>query len=234
MNKTTLKLDWCSHEAATFAVMHWHYSKAMPAGKSVKVGVWEDKRFIGVVIFSKGAAPQSHCPYQIKNTQICELTRISLSRHKTPVSKIVSIAIKMLVKQSPNLRLIVSYADPEQGHNGSIYAAGNWIYVGATKPCEHFVNAITGERIHSKTLKTGRRGLATEMKKNNLIRSIKSWKHKYLMPLDDEMRAKIKPLSKPYPKRAGSAASGTSINQIEREGATPIPALSSYTEDGGV
>ena len=26
------------------------------------------------------------------------------------------------------------------------------------------------------------------------------WKHKYLMPLDDEMRAKIAPLAKPYPK----------------------------------
>ena len=26
-SKPTLKLDWCSHEAAKYAVEHWHYSK---------------------------------------------------------------------------------------------------------------------------------------------------------------------------------------------------------------
>ena len=46
MSKPVLKLDWCSHEAATFAVMHWHYSKAMPKSKLAKVGVWEDGKFI--------------------------------------------------------------------------------------------------------------------------------------------------------------------------------------------
>ena len=32
-------------------------------------------------------------------------------------------------------------------------------------------------------------------------------KHKYLMPLDAEMRERILPLSKPYPKRAKDQAS---------------------------
>ena len=33
-------------------------------------------------------------------------------------------------------------------------------------------------------------------------------KHRYLMPLDDEMRAKIAPLAKPYPKRPKQAMTG--------------------------
>ena len=41
-----------------------------------------------------------------------------------------SVAIKMLRRQSPGLRLLVSYADPEQGHHGGIYQGGNWIYLG--------------------------------------------------------------------------------------------------------
>lgn len=225
-SRPELRLDWCSHEAAKYAVEKWHYSRCLPWGGSVKIGVWEDSSFIGVILFSKGAAPQAHCPYGLKNTEICELTRVSLARHRTTVSKIVSIAIRMLLKQSPGLRLIVSYADPEQGHHGGIYAAGNWTYVGPTSACEHFVYVSTGERVHSKTLKTGRRGLATKLKSQGLIRSIKVWKHKFIMPLDQEMRARIAPLAKAYPKRAGSAASGTTDFQSVRGGATPTPALS--------
>lgn len=224
-SRPELRLDWCSHEAAKYAVEKWHYSKCLPAGKIAKIGVWEDGLFIGVVLFSKGAAPQAHCPYRIQNTQICELTRVSLTRHRTTVSKIVAIAIRMLSKQSPGLRLVVSYADPEQGHHGGIYAAGNWIYVGPTPLREHFVDVATGKRVHSKTLKTGRKGLATKLKSQGLIRSIKVWKHKFLMPLDQEMRARIAPLAKPYPKRAGSAASGTTDFQSVGGGATPTPAL---------
>lgn len=43
---------------------------------------------------------------------------------------------------------------------------------------------------------------------------------------DDEMRKKIEPLRKPYPKRAGSADSGTAGLQPVGGGANPTPALS--------
>ena len=45
--KVELKLDWCSYEAAKYACEHWHYSKCMPVGKTVKIGVWENKKYIG-------------------------------------------------------------------------------------------------------------------------------------------------------------------------------------------
>jgi hypothetical protein len=50
-----LYLDWCSHEAAKFAVEHWHYSKVIPKSKLAKIGVWEDGTFIGAIIFGVGA-----------------------------------------------------------------------------------------------------------------------------------------------------------------------------------
>jgi len=46
----SLHLDWCSHDAARHAVMRWHYSRQMPSCKLVKVGVWEDGRFVGAII----------------------------------------------------------------------------------------------------------------------------------------------------------------------------------------
>ena len=38
MCESVLRLDWCSHDAAKYAVEHYHYSRSMPAGKTVKVG----------------------------------------------------------------------------------------------------------------------------------------------------------------------------------------------------
>jgi hypothetical protein len=48
-------MDWATHAAAVYACRHWHYSGCMPAGKTVKVGAWELGRFIGCVIFGRGA-----------------------------------------------------------------------------------------------------------------------------------------------------------------------------------
>jgi hypothetical protein len=52
-----------------------------------------------------------------------------------------------------------------------------------------------------------------------------SSKNRYLMPLDAEMKARIEPLRKPYPKRERSADSGTPGNQSGRGGATPTRSL---------
>ena len=98
-NKVELKLDWCSFEAAKYACQNWHYSECTPAGKLIKIGIWEDSKFIGVVIYSLGANSHIGSPYNLTNVQACELTRVALKNiHITPVSKILSISIKMLKK----------------------------------------------------------------------------------------------------------------------------------------
>ena len=33
----TLRLGFCSHDAALFAVRAWHYSRTLPAGKAVRI-----------------------------------------------------------------------------------------------------------------------------------------------------------------------------------------------------
>ena len=50
----SLRLDWCSHEAARYACEHWYSRSEMPVGKLVKIGVWEDGQFVGVLIFGCG------------------------------------------------------------------------------------------------------------------------------------------------------------------------------------
>ena len=42
----SLRLDWCSYAAAKYACENWHYSKCLPASKIVKIGVWEDEKYL--------------------------------------------------------------------------------------------------------------------------------------------------------------------------------------------
>ncbi len=61
-------------------------------------------------------------------TECAELCRIALAKHETLVSRILSIAVRMLKREMPGIRLLVSYADLNQGHVGKIYQASNWVF----------------------------------------------------------------------------------------------------------
>jgi hypothetical protein len=199
-----LKIDWATHTAAKFACENWHYSKVLPSSmqKRVAVGVWEDNIFKGVVVFGHGANPSIGSPYGLTINECVELTRVALNKtHITPVSKIIKIALNYLKKANPKLRLIVSYADTGQGHHGGIYQAGGWIYEGISKGVPQL--KYNGRIWHAKALRTS---YPTLSHSNPLVIKMQaSDKHKYLMPLDDDIRKEISHLSKPYPKRAKQA-----------------------------
>lgn len=232
-NSSFLKLDWATHEAAKYACRNWHYSRSMPASKTVKIGVWESGMFIGCIIFSPGATPKIGSPYGLKQTEICELTRVALKDHRSTVSKILSVAIKILRKSNPGLRLLISYADPMQLHHGGIYQAGNWIYVGRTKPdCFIKVNGIIQ---HRKTIyeRYGNQSLPWIQKNIDprACRIIDQGKLKYLMPLDNAMLTMIKKLQKPYPKRVVSKDIVAVSYQDTEGGENPTTTLQSKIEE---
>ena len=148
MSKAALRCDWASHDAAAYACNHWHYSKSVPVPPLVKVGAWECGDFIGCVIFSRGASSNLLKPYGLKQDEGCELTRVALSEHKVQVTRVIKIAVKMLKQQCPGLRLVVSFADPHQGHHGGIYQGGNWIYAGTTSAGREYWKH--GRKLHSR------------------------------------------------------------------------------------
>jgi hypothetical protein len=213
------KIDWATHEAAKFSCENWHYSKCVPVGKLVKIGAWENEKFIGVVLFGRGATPNLGSPYNLGQDECVELVRIALTKHKTPVSKIAAIAIKFLKKSNPKIKLIVSFADQSQGHHGGIYQAGNWIYAGQGDAAKFYM--IKGKLTHPRSI--GAKGIvqnlsgAQKLDPNAYVIDVPG-KHRYLMPLDEDMRKRILPLAKPYPKRAQQAMTGNPSEQ--RRGST--------------
>jgi hypothetical protein len=213
-----LNLDWATHRAARYACEQWHYSRSLPTGKLVKVGVWEDHVFQGVVIFSRGASPFLVRKYDLDQTEGCELTRVALRGHDAPVSRIVAIALRMLKRENPGLRIVVSFADPVQDHHGGIYQAGNWIYTGQSGETIEYL--VDGEWKHVKSMyeprgfaiASGRdpewahkRGVYNRLKESgelaNTPTRIAPGKHRYVYPLDAEMRALVELNRLPYPRQ---------------------------------
>ena len=194
-----LHIGFCSFTAAQYAVLHWHYSRSMPVSKRVCFGVWEAGAFVGAVVFAWGATPYIGDPFGLPMTQCAELVRVALRQHRTPVSRIVAIAVRLLVKQSPGLRVIVSYADTAEGHHGGIYQAAGWTYLGLTKEVTGFM--LAGRKLHRRAY-TGHNYGAPRLKVPTAATKVHlPGKHKYVLPLDAALRAQLEPLRQPYPKR---------------------------------
>jgi hypothetical protein len=198
-DKVNLKIDWASHEAAKYACLNWHYSKTIPVNKLVKIGVWENDKFIGVLIFGKGTSATLHKQFNLESTEVCELVRVALNNHINPVSKMMAIAIKFLKRGCPELKVIVSFADPSEGHHGGIYQATNWIYTGNS--------ADTNEYFYNKSWRH-----ATDVYKRlssdkikMLQKRKKTGKYRYVFPLNQEMYNIVIKQKKPYPKRMKQA-----------------------------
>lgn len=197
-----LKLDFCSAKAARYAVMNWHYSQKMPIGRLVRIGVWEFERFVGVVLYGRGASNNFHKRYNVKKEHVAELVRVALRSHKAPVSQIVAQSIRLLRPVSPGLRLLFSFADPAAGHHGGIYQAGNWVYSGESAACWEYL--INGKWTHNREATFGafgnRRALpSVDLKQVPRRKTLP--KHRYLYPLDKGIRKQLVALAKPYPKR---------------------------------
>jgi hypothetical protein len=200
-----LRVAPVSARAARFAVERWHYSHSMPMPPLAPFGVWESGRFIGVVLFSRGANRHAGNRFGLTPMQVCELTRVALTTHATPVTQILAAAIRQLREVSPGLRMIVSYADPAQGHHGGIYQAGNWLYLGATPPVNAYRERSTGKLLHSRVVTPEgilrQFGKLTHGLRKDQCDPVKlPGRHRYVLPLDRQMRRRLVRLAQQPPK----------------------------------
>lgn len=217
----SLRIDWATHSAALYACQKWHYSKKIPVNKLVKIGAWENDKFIGVVIFGMGASAVLYRQFVgITRFECCELVRVALTKHETPVSRIIAIALKFLRQANPGIKVCVSFADPAEGHHGGIYQAGGWVYTGnSSSTVEYYFN---GDWRHVTDVY---KRLTPEQVKV-LPKRTKRGKYRYVKAFDPDVQAQIDLLKKPYPKRAPEAEVSMRSDSIRKKsGSSPTPAL---------
>tara|TARA_R110000824_G_scaffold291330_1_gene479843 strand:+ start:558 stop:1292 length:735 start_codon:yes stop_codon:yes gene_type:complete len=93
-----------------------------------------EEKLIGVCVFGDpvGRSSGESISLLIDRTEVFELTRLFIfdGYGNNIESWFISQSMNWLRKNRPHIRALVSYADPKEGHPGTIYQATNWIYQG--------------------------------------------------------------------------------------------------------
>ena len=99
--------------------------------------------------------------------------------------------------------MVVSYADIDQNHKGTIYQATNWYYVGDCNQNTRTGFVIHGKKVHNKSLYGMGKTQSLDGAKSidpNATEYISKGKRKYIYPLDKSLIPLCQSLAKPYPK----------------------------------
>lgn len=207
-----MRLTRATPKAIDYACKHFHYAKAVPVntvGYNVYNGADE---WCGVILYGTGANNNIGREYGLPQGGVLELVRVALNGKQEQTSQAVAMSIKQVKKDVPQCRLLVSYADCDQSHLGTIYQATNWIFTGTSmKDSKDSSWVINGKRYHGRIISDfvrERGGLKGMTRKQflqkyydpNAYEYVTKGKRKYLMPLDKKMKKFVQPLAKPYPK----------------------------------
>lgn len=232
-----MRLEIASYKAVKYACMNFHYAKSIPVN-TFGYSVFNDKNeWCGVVLYGTGANNNLATQYNLKQGNVIELVRIALNGKQEMTSKALSLSLKLIKKDLPLCKLIISYADKDQEHTGIVYQATNWVYVGQSMVNKKDASyIIDGKRIHGKTIsdKCKRYGLVKNTenakkiyKTKEIIEYVTKGKIKYLYPLDKSLVPLCKSLSKPYPKKNAQEVNKDKhdASSIEIGGSNPTLAL---------
>jgi len=134
----------------------WHYADHVAVQAKETFGLFRVGVFlpelVGVCIYTRPAGPAAAQKYYPQDPDKClELRRLCLidDTPKNAESFFVSRTLRWLSKNS-EWKFVVSYADPEQGHRGTIYRASNFRYEGTTSEGQSLL--VDGKPFHIRTL----------------------------------------------------------------------------------
>ena len=125
-----MKLEKASYKAVSFACLNFHYAKSIPVNTFGYSVFNDNNEWCGVVLYGTGANNNLASQYKLNQGNVIELVRMALNGKQESTSKALSLSLKLIKKDLPLCKLIISYADKDQNHNGTIYQATNWYYVG--------------------------------------------------------------------------------------------------------
>jgi hypothetical protein len=181
-----------------------HYAKRVPMIE-FSFGLYENGILVGVCSYGTTLAIGIR---KIFNYNVYELNRLCVNDglEKNVLSFFVSNTIKLM----PKTCVLLSYADINQGHNGYIYQATNWIYTGLSAIVKEY--KVRGqEDMHSQTLfdkskgKPYRVAYLKELYGDKLYMDYRPRKHRYFYFKGNKfeikkMKEQLKFEIEPYPK----------------------------------
>src|SRR3990167_7956899 len=147
----------------------WHYSHSINGLISdYCFKLMDEDKLIGGIIYGRMAMANQWKKYGEVEKDVIELRRLVLvdDTKRNAESYFIGRSLRWL-RQNTDIKIVVSYADPEYGHSGVVYRASNFKLIGQSSKGKVII--YKGKKYHDKTIRTKYKGklkpFAEEVKK---------------------------------------------------------------------
>jgi hypothetical protein len=193
--------------AAKRIIVKNHYLHSFPGCTKLCFGVFSGDRLLGAITYGAGPANAFKLVEGALNDDCLTLTRLWLSGElpRNSESRVIAISLRYLKKYT-KVKFTVTYADPVQGHVGTIYQATGWLYTGLSEAMPKF-DLGDGIARHSRSFSHafGSHSLKYLEECGLQVKALPQHpKHRYIYFLDESLKNKLKPHVLPYPKKENS------------------------------
>jgi len=184
MSVTDFTVEYINRKALVSFIEKHHYSHNVNGIQSYHhFGLYTEGNFglpkmIGAMLYAMPSMPATAAKYNPINPTRCMELRRLVCIDDTPKNTESYFIGKTLrwIKNNTDIEVIISYADLNYGHKGTIYKASNFICLGETSPGS--VLMVDGKEYHDRTIRN-KRPYARALKRR--------WEAKKAGAKDDDM-----------------------------------------------
>ena len=192
-------------------IVRHHYLHTVPGGTHLAFGAFCDRRLLGAVTLGVGPFNAHRLVQGATNREVLTLTRLWLSDTlpTNSESRVIGVVLRYL-RRHTGIQFVLSYADPAQGHVGTIYQATGWLYTGLSDAMPLY-KIGNGPAKHSRSFS---HAFGTHSVRHFREHGInvgvvpQGHKHRYLYPVDPTVTDRLNVPVLPYPKREVAHADG--------------------------
>ena len=194
-----------------------HYSGKVVPNSTLHFGCFLDDKLHGVMSYGPSINKKGTINL-VKNTgwnEFIELNRMAFDEYlpKYSESRCIAISIKLIKKNAPQIKWIISFADGTQCGDGTIYRASGFHLVGIVENTALRINPANGEAIH--VIQAHHLKISTEFRRWQPFQG-KQLKYVYLIDKTCKINVPILPFSKIDELGAGMYK-GNKVTLAERQ-----------------
>lgn len=206
-----------------------HYSGKVVANSSLHFGAFLDNSLHGVMSYGSSINKKG-TKNLVENTgwnEFIELNRMAFDDYlpKNSESRCIAISIKLIKKNAPHIKWVISFADGTQCGDGTIYRASGFKLVGIADNTALRINPATGEAMH--TIQAYHLKKAKEFRSWRPLNG-KQLKYIYLIDKTCKITAPIIPFSK-IDEIGASMYKGQKIKRVKEQALGNHPNLGGAT-----
>ena len=194
-----------------------HYSKKVVPNSSLHFGCFLDKKLHGVMQYGPSINKKGTINL-VANTrwnEFIELNRMAFDDYlpKNSESRCIAISIKLIKKNAPHIKWIISFADGTQCGDGTIYRASGFKLVSIVNNTALRIDPKTGESMH--VIQAHHLKISKEFRKWKVFKG-KQLKYVYLINKSCKINGNILPFNE-IDKQGAGMYKGEKISLKERK-----------------